>query len=481
MASQGELKLKGSEKKLFEELLQLSIDIAEDRALDVENERNPDDLYYWFLKCRDERSSSVLTDGRTMRQNTQEIDLLMLELRECMLLHKWQEAMKVLETLSKSPLCKSHYILLKVGLEIIYRLKCGSQSFDNLADFVRREATRGMEEILVDLFNFKLISRLPDGIHKTNGGSVVLDDVSELLTNVKVKTVKTKVKPKNLALIEDTSELMHGYYYPGLIAYVKWNVIRTKIDTLGNSEEDEAELQKAAEKAVRYFTECENVEGVWDVVVTKHVEILEYHAAADKNSELLVTAEKVLKDYERFYQTNPNASKMLYKFYKRNAQFFDKSSITETLVKISKLLPSDILVLELVSSDIEEVGFSRIELLFNLLDYHIWKNAAESWKLLAKLLVEGLSDIERKEQVLQRLKSCWELRKDWWPEYHFQEWTGLASEDLDLSKASVALLLLGKKCQFYRRMVHTLKDASVTAEGLELLNKARTLDLSLDS
>ena len=480
MASQGELKLEGSEKKLFEELLQLSIDIAEDKVLDVENERNTDDLYYWFLTCRDARSSSVLSDGHAMRQNTQDINLLMLELRECMLLHKWQEAMKVLETLSKSPLCKSHYILLKVGLEIIYRLKCGSQSFDNLADFVRKEATRGMEEILVDLFNFKLISRLPDGIHKMNGGSVVLDDVSELL-NVKVKTVKTKVKPKNLAPIEDTSELMHDYYYPGLIAYIKWNVIRMKIDVLENSEEEEAELQKAAEKAVRYFTECEKYEGVWDVIVTKHIEILEHHAAVEKNSELLFTAEKVLKDYEESYQTNPNASKMLYKFYMRNAQFFDKYSITETLLKISRMLPSDILVLELASSNVEEVGFSKVELLFNLLDYHIWKNAAESWKLLAKLLVEGLSDAYRKEQVLECLKSCWELRKDWWPEYHFQEWTGLASEELDLSKASVALLLLGKKCQFYRRIVHTLKDASVTAEGLELLNKARALDISLDS
>lgn len=269
----------------------------------------------------------------------------------------------------------------------------------------------------------------------------------------------------------DTDQIKHVdslcKAYQGLVFYVEWMLAKSrlkKIQDLGKqldvetSENFEQLMLACADKALSNFEVLKDVPGVWDIFITKHVQILEHY-------ENLEEAEALLRSYKEKNEDNPNAHKFLYSFAVR--QQWPTSARIDLLKGLAKHVPSDPLVIELCELLIQEnEGQSAIPFLFALLDDGTWQFELRPWKLMSELLISEVKG-------LNVMKGCMTFRMSWWPQYHFSS-TYNCSSQLCLHKAVCCLLMDPSNTTFPEQVMTTLS----TEEKEQFLSlKGRLIDL----
>ncbi|XP_048738158.2 TATA box-binding protein-associated factor RNA polymerase I subunit A-like isoform X2 [Ostrea edulis] len=233
--------------------------------------------------------------------------------------------------------------------------------------------------------------------------------------------------------------------YQGLVFYVEWTVARNKTQRLRDlgdqldddvSENFEDFMRSCADKALNFFDVLKDLTGVWDIFVTKQVEMLEYY---DKQEE----AEDVLQAYKEQNKENPNTHKYLYQFAVRHQ--WSTSSKISLLKDLAVHVPSDPLVIDLCAILIkEDKATEAAHYLFNLLDDGSWQFELQPWKLMSEILT---SEVKSRNVI----EECMDDRKLWWPQYHFSS-TCNSSSQLCLHKATCCLILDPNNTEFLRRV-----------------------------
>ncbi|XP_068088973.1 TATA box-binding protein-associated factor RNA polymerase I subunit A [Hyperolius riggenbachi] len=240
--------------------------------------------------------------------------------------------------------------------------------------------------------------------------------------------------------------------YKGLLDYQSWLQRRPQGT---DSEMDYASRSSTSQDANSFsrqasiaFQEILQFPGVWDPFVLSYVELLESSGRADK-------AEVVLTEYayNNKNPANPNAHVYLYEFKKRNGATCD--ALIKVLKVLHSLVPSHKLMLDysklLRKSELSEHQQLALQVVFDLLDYSGWKQNMKAWRCLANQLKASL----RCGQT-SWVQESWTSRRDWWPSYHFtkfhvgKDW--LNSEELAVKKASVAIMLQGTACFYFKRV-----------------------------
>uniref|UniRef100_H3AQZ8 TATA-box binding protein associated factor, RNA polymerase I subunit A n=1 Tax=Latimeria chalumnae TaxID=7897 RepID=H3AQZ8_LATCH len=181
--------------------------------------------------------------------------------------------------------------------------------------------------------------------------------------------------------------------------------------------------------------------GVWDPFILSYVNLLEFY---DNYNGAL----EVLNDYayDSKFPPNPNAHVYLYKLLKRHHA--PQKKLIGVLKILYQLVPSHELMLELNSllqkSNKEKHHKLALTVLFSLLDFVGWKENAKVWKRLKKQMKRAIKHKHR-----DWITEEWELRKDWWPVFHFSAYQAQKNlkknEDMAYKKATVARILLGKE------------------------------------
>ncbi|XP_031569735.1 TATA box-binding protein-associated factor RNA polymerase I subunit A-like, partial [Actinia tenebrosa] len=259
--------------------------------------------------------------------------------------------------------------------------------------------------------------------------------------------------------------------YLGLFEYVTWNSKLTKEKQLGFEQdvyinmntEKSKQISYHGNKALGYFENLVETDGLWDIFVTRQVELLVYYGKVDE-------ARKTLEKYLEKNPENPNAHRYLYHFLKK--QGTPKAELLGVLEKLFAVDPTSELVKEYTEL-LQEDGqlnlgdpkyISRhLHILFNKLDHYACRNSLNGWTALAQILKLCYHGKTINKDFEHTIKECWEERADWWPQYHFQEQQLLTMDSTNeydwnivLEKAKVAQRLLGKDCVFVKA-VHKLK------------------------
>ncbi|XP_073412880.1 TATA box-binding protein-associated factor RNA polymerase I subunit A isoform X2 [Dendrobates tinctorius] len=198
-------------------------------------------------------------------------------------------------------------------------------------------------------------------------------------------------------------------------------------------------------QATTSFQEILKFPGVWDPFVLSYVDLLE---SSGENQE----AQKVLTEYANDSKNpaNPNALVYLYEFMKRHAAL--KKKRIEVLRVLNAKTPSHKLMLKfsklLGNSHSENNQKFSLHVLFDFLDFSLWKKDVKAWRYFAKKLRKTFCR-DRSAWILEE----WQPRKSWWPSYHFttyqakNDWRDC--EKLAMKKASVAGMLQGPTCSYF--------------------------------
>uniref|UniRef100_A0A8B8DZJ9 TATA box-binding protein-associated factor RNA polymerase I subunit A-like n=1 Tax=Crassostrea virginica TaxID=6565 RepID=A0A8B8DZJ9_CRAVI len=223
--------------------------------------------------------------------------------------------------------------------------------------------------------------------------------------------------------------------YQGLVFYVEWMMAKNrhqKLTALGDHLDDDTSenfdqlMRSCADKALKCFDVLKDSPGVWDIFITKQVQILEHHEKLDE-------AGAILQTYKTQNEDNPNAHKYLYDYAVQHQ--WPLSARINLLKDLSEHVPSDPLVLELCELLIQENNRSEaIPFLFDLLDDGRWQFEIKPWKLMSKLMT---SVGKKNKNVVQE---CLTYRLSWWPQYHFASVHNCSSQ-LCLHKAICCLIM----------------------------------------
>ena len=297
------------------------------------------------------------------------------------------------------------------GMEVFYQE--GGDSSNQLSQFITQ---------------LKLLSEI-------NAQKVVLEFFMYLMTEKRTEDAKMQLEllPKRSKEVSSHDKVINKTLikaYEGLIYYVEYLEAKHRRGRLLNqsagdpfmessvSGPGDAETQimtSAANKAINCFSKIEGESGVWDIFVTKHVELLEF-------LELLETAQLVLQRNAEKNPENPNALKLLFNYYCRHD--CDVDLCKEVLQQVCAQVPSDESALRLhdilhdEGSDMKE----RLTLLFDLLDYATWQNDVRPWSRLAN---ELCTINEQSGTVIDsgQVTDLWRIRSSWWPDYQFDAFT----------------------------------------------------------
>ncbi|CAH1791971.1 unnamed protein product [Owenia fusiformis] len=421
-----------------------------------------DDVMEWYAEAKAVAKQYIYSEGLHGTKIESPIQQLFVLLRSCLLAHRWEDAAKVLKTMSKYPEGTST-ALWRGGMEVYYHSSCQGKD-DTIRQLVKH--LKG----LIDL----------------SGKEVILEYVMFLLSQHNIEEAQRAMEdlPKEMRKTptehsRHVKSLWQGYQ--GLLVYISWLQAKQRLQRARDQdlpeliEEREEQMTLLATKAVRYFQQITNTHGVWDIFVTKHAELLEYHETEG--------ATKLLEDYRERNMDNPNAHRYLYNNLKtRGASLEDRISCLEKLVH---LVPSDDHVLE-YHNLLEQQGSplaERLYLLFDFVDYDCWRNHSEAWRTLADQLTGAFE--RNYEAEMRAVKECWEIRESWWPLYQFKtpqrridSATPLREDDstmdwigLQVSKTVVAVLLTGTGCGLYQYV----KMLSLDSSQVDELSQAATL------
>ncbi|XP_013395947.1 TATA box-binding protein-associated factor RNA polymerase I subunit A isoform X2 [Lingula anatina] len=395
----------------------------------VSKDRSESDFTPWMEEAKEQIYNAGLK--KDFSHSAPVVPGLLRLLKDCLLTHRWEDALRVVQSVTKEHSGTASAIW-KGGSEILY---ADGESNSHLLEL--------------------LVNQLKNLTSEYNYKGVILEYVFYLLHQGRTAEALEQMKFKSITrglkkTPTDQSRYLDLQYtlYQGMVYYTLWLQAKQYMEKLKEQEDgdpllhasaltwDEEYLQSHATRAIEAFRNVETQYGVWDIFVTKYVELLEF-------TEKTEDAYQVLKVYRDHHDENPNAHKMLYKFMKRqNANRGDKLKVLQDYVK---LVPSDELVLELCdlleenATDAEGDLIRKVlQLLFNMLDYACWQNFEPPWKKLETLLEKlGKDDIPSVEKV-------WSPRHDWWPAYHFTSSViQTADQNLLVCKMKLAHLLLG--------------------------------------
>lgn len=303
-------------------------------------------------------------------------------------------------------------------------------------------------------FFFQLVNQLKS-LYEVNAKEILLEYLLFVLHQGDINEAKHvftvhAISKKNHAVTEQTKNVdILCKAYQGLVYYVEWILAKSrhkKFQDLGKqldtetSENFEQLMLACADKALNNFEVLKEVSGVWDIFITKHLEILEHY---DKLEE----AEALLRSYKDKNEDNPNAHKFLYSFAVR--QEWQKPARIDLLKGLAKHVPSDPLVIELCELLIQENdGQNAIPFLFALLDDGMWQFELRPWKLMSELLISEVKGVNV-------MKGCMTFRTSWWPQYHFSS-TYNCSSQLSFHKAVCCLLMDPSNTAFPEQVMMTL-------------------------
>ncbi|KAL5008787.1 hypothetical protein ScPMuIL_014368 [Solemya velum] len=350
-------------------------------------------------------------------------------LRECFLTHRWQESLKILLHLADIPQGTSMTVW-KAGLQLLYADPDKNENIiSNLAGQMRLLSELNAKEVVLEYVFFLLLR-----------GHI--DDTKYLFQSIPKHRGQKKRSTDRTHYIDT---LFQGYQ--GLVWYVEWRRARDTMEHMEKIMKDtdfnlsqwtsmnhDQVINSHAIKASNFFSSTFDQMGVWDIFITKHIELLEFLDRLDE-------ARHTLEQYRDRNSENPNAHKYLYEFSMKHGMETEEK--IKQLKAIAGCVPSDSLVLELVQMLWKVRDATAICYLFGVLDYGCWRTKLQPWEMMATLLQQICSESDVK--VKTSLKNCWQVRASWWPSYHFQDHMDLEKESSSVKfyKAVSALFLLG--------------------------------------
>ncbi|XP_039197583.1 TATA box-binding protein-associated factor RNA polymerase I subunit A isoform X2 [Crotalus tigris] len=296
--------------------------------------------------------------------------------------------------------------------------------------------------------------------------------------------------------VAQEKELKLVQAYKGLIGYYMWLKKKTELLELDEDSCTQTSLQQEMhglyQQAKVSLREIIRIPGVWDPFVICYVDLLEHYEEYEE-------AREVLSDYayNSKFPSNPNAHVYYYHFLKRRgesrktqisalqilnslqalqegrdsitrvtmsrdvelnmtsilmmSQAMVTSDLTQQLHILHELVPSHELMLEfynlLRKSKKRKKRKLQLKVIFGALDFAGWKENVKAWSYLAKQTVEILQNSDKQ---FHWLKKEWDIRKDWWPAFHFSLYLAKSNwqenQKLTCEKVLVAGILLGKVC-----------------------------------
>ncbi|XP_078593688.1 TATA box-binding protein-associated factor RNA polymerase I subunit A-like [Branchiostoma floridae x Branchiostoma japonicum] len=331
-------------------------------------------------------------------------------LRRALLQHNWHQAAHVMAALCNEYSNVGH-IIWQVGSEVLYNHP-GTESthLQSHADNMERVVTLNRFQVHLE-FIFHLLSKghLEEAYETIKSGPL----------RKKRALFFTKATPPVWVPVVKA--------YTGLIEYGLWLQGRHRVSQLqdvsgltGGYDTQESVMldstlttceetvQRYAGKAENNFEDVLKEPGVWDIFVTKQVEMLEYYGRIEE-------AGKVLQRYWEKNPDNPNAHKYYYFFLKKHNS--PEEEKVRVLKELQKIVPSDELMLDLFCLKQEDDVGECLCLLFDLLDHHCWRQDIRPWQNLADIL-RKIHTVQS-PSLMDTVKQCWHIRQDWWPPYHF--------------------------------------------------------------
>ncbi|KAH9519468.1 TATA box-binding protein-associated factor RNA polymerase I subunit A [Bulinus truncatus] len=320
-------------------------------------------------------------------------------LRECLLTHQCQKALKLVSVLCNE--CKGpDATIWKAGLCCLFQDEDRNsrliQQFVKQLYFLKKIA---VVEVILDYLLYLLL--------KLN-----IEDAKSLVQELKMNTLFPS------QLINERRTMAHNLFfaYQGLVLYVEWKTTLIKVDEEDNMMDIISQklsqgasgnaIRAIADSAVEYLITIKDLPGVWDIFISRIVEIYEFYGNIDKARELLIC-------YRARNPTNPNAHHYLYQFEVNQDE--DPDTQLDCLKKILKLDPSNNLCLTLYKLTESEDPYA-ITYLFDYLDYeHCYKNE-EVWEAL----LEKLEQVYDNTKLVDVVREQWEIRKYWWPRSRFR-------------------------------------------------------------
>ncbi|KAK2182742.1 hypothetical protein NP493_339g02009 [Ridgeia piscesae] len=374
---------------------------------------------------------------------------LFILLRECLLSHRWKQVTEVMTVISKLP-ANNEITLLKVGMEVFQQVP-------------------GDNSALLE----KLISQMKC-LSTMNPKEVVLEHVLVLIHQKKFKDARQAFQhvPRRKSQKKSVTwrERERAHYidllfqgYQGLVFYVEWLTAQERLQDMRTQMEgsqllqlsdrlssEEEEARGLANRAINHLSALCGQPGVWDIFITKHIELLEFYGDHER-------AREVLMDYAEKNVANINAHRYLYNFYQRHD--VDRTEKMEALQALCDVSPSDELVLDLHTLYMDAGAYTlrTLTLLFDMLDFVCWQTVDEPWRRLAGQLMETY---RRHNKVdLDAIGECWRIRDTWWPLYHFtSHHVDTGDPSLLLHKAMVATFVLGADNSFTKLTLEVLTD-----------------------
>ncbi|KAG8123299.1 hypothetical protein E2320_018995 [Naja naja] len=273
--------------------------------------------------------------------------------------------------------------------------------------------------------------------------------------------------------VAQEKELKLVQAYKGLIDYYRW--LKKKTDLLELDEDSctqtsvQQEMLSLYQQAKVSLREIIRIPGVWDPFVICYVDLLEHYEEYEE-------AREVLNDYayNSKFPSNPNAHVYYYQFLKRRGESrktqisaLQARSLEFYCVILHELVPSHELMLEfynlLKKSKKSKKHKLQLKVIFATLDFAGWKENVKAWTYLAKQIVEILQNSDKQ---FYWLKKEWDIRKDWWPAFHFSHYLAKRNwqenRKLTCEKVLIAGILLGKDCKYFKY---------VTKEGCKVQKK----------
>ncbi|XP_078001122.1 TATA box-binding protein-associated factor RNA polymerase I subunit A-like [Glandiceps talaboti] len=372
-------------------------------------------------------AETVLGKLRTPKKNITKSKQLLHLLRECLLNHRWIEAGQVLRAICLEP-NNMEDVVWKCGIQIMY-------NHPKTGPGIVRVFNVYLQKLMIHDHSQKTVEH---AFYLLSKGE--LEEAYSTLNQAKILSNRNIHSSK-----KEMEEIWHTmvFLYRGLINYVMWLESKTTINTDVQTDLDMQSGYDKSNEMVRYgndaaecFEVVMNTPGVWDIFITKYVEILEYQERYDE-------AQAVLHKYRDSNSNNPNAHKYLYSFLKKHDAHPNESVLV--LKDLLYLVPSDELAMdmsEIVQKSADNPALA-LPFLFDMLDYACWQDDIKPWEMLADLLI--LISKRNNREGLKIKRECWTSRSSWWPSYHFREChirtdTEQERKLLD-SKAAIATLL----------------------------------------
>ncbi|XP_067936811.1 TATA box-binding protein-associated factor RNA polymerase I subunit A-like [Watersipora subatra] len=388
--------------------------------------------YQWLTKLDEAVRASVTTpvnltfsfkEGARGKYSVQANSLyqILTLLRDALLHMRYEECIEILKHLVsgcrvKMPLALETAIY-RSGLEIMYNLS--NLTRPPLADFVhslrRLRTTLNPQRATSDQFVHTLCTS-------------TVEEAVECISHLPRMEHTGAAQREQIALLYRA--------YKGLAHYLEFEKQRKTQESGSRSLSQsfhhftqQQQNETLAEDALSELTAVTSQNGVWDMFIACQIELLEFLRRE-------TAALKVLKDYKKRNENNPNSYRNLIRFYESQG---DKQAYKKELEEYCSKWPSDKqaclqLIRELdITCDSKEI----IRIYFSLLDYSCWRDDVDLWTQFRLFLCEVI----RLDVVdCECLSKEWEDRKEWWMPFHF---TRLGSSQLSKQKSAILQLLEG--------------------------------------